>query len=521
MANPQVDIGQLTPTQQEALQQYTAVTNQDVAAAIPLLQRSQWNVQIAIAKFFDGEGPDPVAEALSSQASIPRPSRTENLHESLLHGSHSSPNGTRQRLDPAPRVVPQPEDQQVAPRPPFLLALLFTPFSLLYKIFSGSFSLFTYLFPFLPRLLGPATTGRSSITSRRPLKPRDSAARLKRELEEEYGPAMSTLPLYEGSYASALDLAKRELKFLLVLLLSPEHDDTAPFIRSVLLSDQLATFLDTPQNKTNLIIWAGDVRDSEAYQVSTALRCTKFPFSALITHTPSQGSTSMSVVARLTGPVPVGTYVAKLQAAISTHEAQLVTVRAERSAQQAERNIRQEQDSAYERSLAQDRERARLRREAEAKAAEEEKKRKEAEEAAAILAAKRAQWRRWRASKIASEPSPSASNVVRIALKMPEAARIMRRFDGGADIEELYAFVECYDIVTGGETEAESSDVTKPEGYEHSFEFQLVSTLPRVVYDVASGGTILERVGKTGNLIVESIVDEDEDEDEEDEKGDE
>ncbi|RFU24195.1 hypothetical protein B7463_g12137, partial [Scytalidium lignicola] len=231
MASPQVDISQLTPAQEVALQQYTAVTNQDVASAIPLLQRSQWNVQIAIAKFFDGEGPDPVADALAAQASIPRASRAENLHESLLHGSQRSPNGTRQsnQLDPAPRIVPQPEDQQIARRPPFLLALLFTPFSILYKIFSSSFSLFTYLFPFLPRLLGPAATGASSITSRRPLKPRDSAARLKRELEEEYGPAMSSLPLYEGSYASALDLAKRDLKFLLVLLISPEHDDTAPF----------------------------------------------------------------------------------------------------------------------------------------------------------------------------------------------------------------------------------------------------------------------------------------------------
>lgn len=331
---------------------------------------------------------------------------------------------------------------------------------------------------------------------------------------------MSSIPLYEGSYAAALDMAKRDLKFLLVLLLSPEHDDTAPFIRSVLLSNQLTTFLNTPENKTNLILWAGDVRDSEAYQVSTALRCTKFPFSALITHTPSQGATAMSVVARLTGPIPVGTYVAKLQAAISTHEAQLATVRAERTAQQAERNIRQEQDSAYERSLAQDRERARLRREAEARAAEEERRKKEAEEAAATLAAKRDQWKAWRASKIAPEPRPDESNVVRIALKMPEAARITRRFAGDTSVEELYAFVECYDILSGNESSSSEGGAagtqSKPEGYEHTYEFQLVSTLPRVVYDVASGGTILERVGKTGNLIVESTVDDD-DEDEDDE----
>jgi FAS-associated factor 2 len=50
MATPEVDISQLNETQQLALQQYTSVTDQDIGAAIPLLQRSQWNVEV---KFTD------------------------------------------------------------------------------------------------------------------------------------------------------------------------------------------------------------------------------------------------------------------------------------------------------------------------------------------------------------------------------------------------------------------------------------------------------------------------------------
>lgn len=46
MASPEVDIGQLSGSQQLALEQYTAVTNQEPSAAIPLLQRSQWNLQV-------------------------------------------------------------------------------------------------------------------------------------------------------------------------------------------------------------------------------------------------------------------------------------------------------------------------------------------------------------------------------------------------------------------------------------------------------------------------------------------
>jgi FAS-associated factor 2 len=352
-----------------------------------------------------------------------------------------------------------------------------------------------------------STGRRSNTTGRRPLKPRDSAARIKREFEEEYGE--NTLPFYEGGYAQALDVAKKDLKFLLILLISPEHDDTSSFIRDTLLTPDVQSFINNPSNE--IILWAGDVRDSEAYQVSTALRCNKFPFTGLIAHTPQQSSTAMSVLTRLTGPMPAATYVAKLQSAITAHSEQLATVRAARSAQNFERTLREEQDSAYERSLAQDRERARLKREAEAAAAEQEKRALEQVEAAAKLAEKKRQWRQWRAQSVLPEPGPDNKDVVRIALKMPEAARIMRKFPAEAEIEELYAFVECYELVKDG---AQIESVSKPEGYEHKFDFRLVSTLPRVVYELDQGGTIAERVGKSGNLIVEPVKD-DEDEDEE------
>jgi FAS-associated factor 2 len=44
-----MDINELSEAQQLALQQYTSVTDQDVQAAIPLLRRSEWNVEVCIA----------------------------------------------------------------------------------------------------------------------------------------------------------------------------------------------------------------------------------------------------------------------------------------------------------------------------------------------------------------------------------------------------------------------------------------------------------------------------------------
>ena len=37
---------QLSPSQQDALQTYLAVTGQEPSDAIPLLRRSEWNVQV-------------------------------------------------------------------------------------------------------------------------------------------------------------------------------------------------------------------------------------------------------------------------------------------------------------------------------------------------------------------------------------------------------------------------------------------------------------------------------------------
>ena len=464
--------------------------------------------QIAIAKFFDGEGTDILAEAQAARdAPPPRAARQENLQQSLLLGqATTTPRNSRN--DPAPRIVPQSDDQ-VARQPPFIISLFFAPFGLLWKIFSTTLGLFSFLFPFLPRALRPnpvtGTARRPNTSGRRSLKPRDAAARLKREFEEEYGE--NTLPFYEGGYAQALDAAKKDLKFLIILLASPEHDDTSSWIRETLLSVEVQSFFNNPTNE--IILWAGDVRDSEAYQVSTALRCSKFPFTALVAHTPQQSATSMSVLTRLTGMMPATAYMARLQTAITAHSEQLRTVRESRNAQNFERSLRQEQDSAYERSLAQDRERARLKKEAAAQAAEQEKKEREAAEAAATLAEKRAQWRKWRATKVLPEPSADSKDVVRIALKMPEAARIMRRFPADTAFEELYAFVECYEYL---HDEALEEDISKPESYEHQFDFRLVSTLPRVVYDPEDTGTIGEKIGRSGNLIVESIIEDEDDE---------
>ena len=424
--------------------------------------------------------------------------------ETLLNGSSSSRRELRSPpRDPAPRVVPQPEDQKTY-RPPRLLSILFTPFNIIFRLLSGSLSLFGYMFPFLPRLI-PAisggTTPSRSRPGRRPLSPRDTAARFAREFEEEYG--SHELPFYESGYAQAYDLAKKELRFLMVVLFSPEHDDTTTFVRETLLSQDVVNYLKDPQNK--IILWAGNVQDSEAYQVSNTLNCSKFPFASLIVHTPQDSSTSMSTVARITGLQPASAFVAKLRTAIAQHSAALDRVRAARNEQQASRNLREEQNSAYERSLAQDRERARQRREAAAVQARAEQEAKAKADAEEQEIRKVEQWKRWRARSISAEPDPGVTDVTRVSIRLTSGERVIRRFGDSAEIEELYAFIECYDVFRAGE---DLSGAMKPTGYEHSYKFRLVSPMPRVVYDIEGGGTVASKLGRSGNLIVEPINDE-------------
>ncbi|KAI1178850.1 UBX domain-containing protein [Nemania sp. FL0916] len=527
-----VDISGLSADQQAALEQYIQVTAQDIQEAIRLLERSQWNVQIAIAKFFDGEGPDPVAEAIAAQDHIPQQqARYENLQETLDTPDIYNRPQRRSRPEPAPRIVPQPTTTS---RTPFLLSIIFAPFNLGYRAISTFFRTLAYFFTFLPPSIRPRaittsmTTGFRGSMGRRMLMPSDTAARFRREFEEEYG--SDALPFFEGGFAQALDLAKRDLKFLLIVLMSPEHDDTESFTRDTLLAPEVVSFISDTAN--DIVLWGGNVLDSEAYQVAAEYNCTKFPFSCLVCLTPKEGSTRMSIVKRLAGPLSPATYLAEVQTAINKYAPDLAGVRAERTAHEVARNLRTEQDDAYERSLARDRERARQRKEAEAMAAESEKKALEAAEAAARRERQKQQWRRWRATTIAPEPPASTNpkDVVRIALMMPAATgRIVRRFAATSTVEDLYAFVECYDMLTtnpelngedaekralriqdqeeNGVIDGEDVDVDlpaeKPEGYVHDYGFSIASLMPRVAYPPDPTATLSKAIGRSGNLIVE------------------
>lgn len=509
------DIAQLSAAQQTALQTYTAVTDQDPIAAIPLLQRSEWNVQIAISRFFDGEPTsDPVAEA---RAALPVPAptsrQTANLQYESLLAANSVPRPRRssedavQRVDTTASTVP-------AYRPPFLLTPLLTPFNLLFRLFSTVLSPLSFLVPsFVARIFRNLFT-LNSQPSRRQLPPADTARRFIREFDETYTPN-PPLPFVESGFNLTLDNCKKDSKFLFAVLLSPSHDETHTWVRETLMSSQLYQFLQTHRHE--LVLWGGTVQDAEGYQVSNALNCTKFPFAALICQTSEASSTGssrpadMTVVMRAVGPMPASELVAKLGSAITAQQAQLTAARAQRTEQQASRDLREEQDSAYQRSLAQDRERVRRKREEEEAQIRAEKQAQEAAEQQRQRLEQREEWRRWRATQIRDEPDASTADTVRLSIRLPDGKRLIRNFDSAAPLDDLYAYVECHDLLS----QEENADLhtSPPSNYKHDYKFQLVSPMPRNVIGLDDGSTIVEKVGRGGNLIVEGLDGDEEDED--------
>jgi FAS-associated factor 2 len=506
-----LDISRLSESQQTALQTYTSVTDQEPIAAIPLLQRSEWNVQIAITRFFEGEPTvDPVAEA---RAALPPPSsrQTTNLQlDDLLAGARAPPT---ERQDPnlVCRISTQPGDG-ISYRPSFVLFLVFTPFYILYRVAKRVLSPLGILFPFLPRAFARLAQITAPRPSRRSLAPADNAGRFIREFTEEYG--VNDLPFVENGFNLALDNAEKELKFLLVVLLSPSHDDVDSWVRETLLSAQMTSFVQSQREK--IIMWGGSVQDAEGYQVADAVKCRKFPFLGIVCRTPDSGAAGMSVVMRAVGPMPPSELIAKLGSAMTAQEGHLASARLVKREAQASRSLRQEQDSAYERSLAQDRERARLKRE---QATTQARMEKEALERQETQERNARQWTQWRAQSIAPEPDMSAKDTVRISIRLPSGERIIRGFRPEADLEEIYAFVECRAAML--QADGDPKEVTilsekdapqEPAGFEHAYGFRLVSPMPRKRYAVEDGGTIAERVGRGANLIVEPIDDNDVDE---------
>ncbi|KAI9259668.1 hypothetical protein BDA99DRAFT_513889 [Phascolomyces articulosus] len=489
--------------QKELLDQFQAVTqSDDFEASISRLSHYNWNLERAVGSVYEANNSHDIAREKLEQevASSTSSEQSDNDKKDTGSGSGSGSNSNNQTATTAaasssssPR---QTTSSTTTAQRPFRLGL----FSLLTWPFGIAWNITWAILSFASRLLSrPSITSHSQTQQPQQRQdPRTVAARFLREFEIKYG---ETHPeFYQGGYSQALENARRDLRFLLVVLQSDEHDDTEQFCRETLSSEELVDHM----RQKNVLVWGGNVRESEAFQVSSTLQATTYPFLAIITlqsSTSSSGSLKMSVVDRIEGPATPSTIIRRFDTVMQRHGGTLNRMRMERDQREMERRLRQEQDQAYRESLKADQEKerqARLEREAKAK---EEEEAERAEQERLAYAEKRKQYIRYLCQKLPAEPTEGS--VAKLSFRLADGERVIRKFKGDLPLEALYEFVEAYPLIKSGEN---VDDATEPTDYKHKYSFTIISPYPRTVYEPSTTKTLEEdkSLWPSATLIVDA-----------------
>jgi len=263
---------------------------------------------------------------------------------------------------------------------------------------------------------------------------RDPVLEVSKFVEDFEGKYGNRHPLfYRGSYASALAEAKRDLKFLLVYLHSPDHQDTHSFCSQVLTFPEVVSYI----NRNNILFWASSVSYPEGHRVSVTLKESTYPFLALIVLKDNR----MVVVRRFEGKMSVESLLSQLEQGIEDNEQAIGNARAEREERTMNQRIREEQDLDYQKSLEIDRQKERLKQEEKKKRDSEErlrqqKQQEEKDKRNRLLALKAAI-----RENLPPEPDSSHPDVIRILAKLPDGTRLERRFLRSMSVKYLYFFV--------------------------------------------------------------------------------
>lgn len=217
------------------------------------------------------------------------------------------------------------------------------------------------------------------------------------------------------------------------------NEETEVFTSQFLASVKFGEFL----RENNVIFWAGNALDEEGYGVSHSLFASGFPFLALIAN--YRGS--MKVLFRYEGNNSnYESLLESLKTVTNQYASNLMELKREKESRNFERDLRSQQDRAYEESLRKDREKKeRMKQEQEAIL----KAQREKEEKELILLKKkeeRLQKNLEIRNRIPIEPADDASNLYRILIRCPDGRRLARKFTAEQSIDDVYDYIHSLDL---------------------------------------------------------------------------
>eukprot|EP00696_Hemimastix_kukwesjijk_P005571 gnl/Hemi2/17007_TR5647_c0_g1_i1.p1 gnl/Hemi2/17007_TR5647_c0_g1~~gnl/Hemi2/17007_TR5647_c0_g1_i1.p1 ORF type:complete len:426 (+),score=114.04 gnl/Hemi2/17007_TR5647_c0_g1_i1:172-1449(+) len=281
---------------------------------------------------------------------------------------------------------------------------------------------------FLGSLLNPGSPGSGGI----PRGP-DPVQSFEQQYRAKYGNSVPAF--FHGSYREAVDRSKSVNRLLLVYLHNDMHHSTPQFCREVLGSPPVIAFINA-----HFIMWAGSMLSPEPFSVSQSLNVTGYPFLGILGFV----SNKLVLIDRLEGVMSEEALMARLTNAKEAYLAQQAVQRAEREMQDSSRQIRQEQDRAYQQSLLDDQRREREAAEARRRE-QEERERLEMEEAARLSAEEAL--RQARAAKRRSLPAEPAADddkgaIASVNIRLPDGRRLQRRFPAGTPLSAVVDFIE-------------------------------------------------------------------------------
>ncbi|KAK2460003.1 hypothetical protein APHAL10511_008009 [Amanita phalloides] len=323
------------------------------------------------------------------------------------------------------------------------------------------------------RVRNPRSTGRRAASSAVEAGPSSLTVRgatVSPSIDELLDDGRKILPDFTlGTYDEMLNVCKKEARLGCVILVSEEHDDVPEFKRSTLTNSTLVKLL----YDNNVIVWGGDVRDREAWSASEKLQATTYPFVAFValqprrspsgnTNVQNNSSPTLTILSRHQGrsvPSSSPTSAVSLVSHLERHVLPRVmpfldVLKAAERERQLERRLREEQDRAYKESAKRDKERIEAmmrkeREEVEKKRRREEEARREEERRAMEEKERqkreedRMTFRRWTRRKLLSgDRSREGEGPLRIAIRLPNGSRAVKRFGPDASLTTLYAFVD-------------------------------------------------------------------------------
>lgn len=311
-------------------------------------------------------------------------------------------------------------------------------------------------------------------------------------------------PFFQGSYTQALYMATYRAKFLFVYLTNSDNEASQTIFNRVVTNQKFISIFTNSDSQN--IIWGGDLKNLEAYQLANSLNVTKFPFLGLLCLTrtstmtprgPSKTPPKISLILKIQGGMSDSqdadaVIFSKFNKRMHKYEPELALIRADLREKYMSEVMRRQQDLDYQKSLLKD-------------------KQKKQEKMTKQLASEYLKWRQ--PYFVGLREDQDRTNKAKIAIKMVDGTRATFYLPKESPVEDIFTFVELHNSgmleASAPSTLSDTEANKRFGGFDMPYKFKLLSPMPpRQLLNDLERTTKIQDVNyiyPSGLLMVESV----------------